>query len=169
MPVAKALYLDPFAPVLYNSPSLNVTIEQQEYIKDILRKACSDSRFVEKAYAAIVVVLTQGNTKLPTVSMLNPSTVTIGSPYFDIHVHGSNFTDTSKILFNGLEEPTTFVSSSELTTGVNMPLWTAPATVPVSVQNVNGSMSAPLMFEFLPSSPEVFAAKTPNATVVVKK
>lgn len=169
MPVAKALYLDPFAPVLFNSPPLNVTIEQQEYIKDILRKACSDSRFVEKSYRAIMAVLTVGNTKVPAVTMLNPSTVKIGDPAFDIHVHGSGFTPESKILFNGLEEPTTFISATELTTGVNMPLWQAPATVPVAVQNVNGTTSTSMMFEFTAASPEVFAAKTPNATVVVKK
>ena len=169
MPVVKSLYLDPFAPVLFNSPPLNVTIEQQEYIKDILRKACSDSRFVEKAYMAIVGVLTMGNVEPPVVTSLSPSSATIGDAPFDVHVHGSGFDLNSKILFNGIEEPTTMVSQGELTTGVNMPLWTAPAVVPVSVINSNGIVSQSQNFTFNASSPEVFAAKTPNATVVVKK
>jgi hypothetical protein len=148
MPVVKALYLDPFAPVLFNSPPVDVTIEQQEYIKDILRKCCSDSRFQEKAYMAIIAVLTLGNTEPPVVTSLSPNNAVIGSPAFDIHVIGSGFDEYSRILFNGLEEPTTMVSDTELTTGINMPLWTAPAVVPVSVRNSNGIVSQSQNFEF---------------------
>ena len=107
MPTLRALYQDPFAPILFSSEKLEVSLEQQEYIKLILNKACSDTRFAEKAYASILIVLTQGGVKPPVVTSLNPSSVKIGEPAFDIHVIGSNFTDSSKILFNGYEEPTT--------------------------------------------------------------
>jgi len=52
-----ALYIDPFAPALKNSPSLDPSIEQLQYIEAILKKACSDSRFVQKAYDSIILVL----------------------------------------------------------------------------------------------------------------
>jgi len=161
MSVVKALYLDPFAPVLFNSPPLHVTIEQQEYIKDILRKCCSDSRFQEKSYMAIMAVLTLGNTEPPIIDSLNPSNATIGEPAFDIHIMGSGFDQYSTILFNGIEEPTTLVSENEVTTGINMPLWTAPAIVPVSVRSSNGIVSQSQNFEFIESP-----AGTRNTTVL---
>jgi hypothetical protein len=167
MPVAKALYMDPFAPVLFNSPPLNITIEQQEYIKDILRKACSDSRFVEKSYRAIMAVLTLGNTEPPIITSLSPNSATIGEPAFDIHVHGSGFDQNSRILFNQIEEPTTMVSPNELTTGINMPLWTAPATVPVSVMNSNGLASQAQNFTF--NNPAARSSTEQNRQTTVVK
>ena len=169
MPTLRALYQDPFYPVLFNSPPLEVSLEQKEYIKLILNKACSDTRFAEKAYASIVLVLTQGNAVPPVVTSLNPSSVKIGEPAFDIHVVGTGFTESSKILFNGLEEPTTFNSPTDVSTGVNMPLWGAPAVVPVTVVNQDGVSSPSMNFTFLPADPEVFAAKGQSGTVVVKK
>lgn len=140
---------DVFNPLLVSSQtqSLEVSIEQQDYIKQILDYACSDSRFAKKAYDAIWLVLTRGAMEPATVTSLNPSSVAIGAEPFDIHVMGTGFNQSSVILFNGLEEPTTHVSDTELTTGINMPLWTAPAVVPVSVVT-NGVASESQNFEF---------------------
>jgi hypothetical protein len=167
MSVIESRYLDPFAPVLFSSPPLTVTIEQQEYIKDILRKACSDSRFAEKAYLAILGVLTMGNTEPPVITSLNPSSATIGDPAFDLHVIGSGFDQNSVIYFNGLEEPTTLNSPTDVSTGINMPLWTAPAVVPVSVRNSNGIVSQSQNFEFIDSvTRQTTVVKTPNFTAI---
>lgn len=137
---------DPWNPVLKNSPSLHTTTEQEMYIREILNLSCSDSAFARKAYDAIQYVLT-GLLVAPILSSLNPATVVLGSESFDIHVIGTGFTPDSVIVFNGFDEPTTFVSDTELTTGVNMPLWQAPAVVPVSVRNGN-LVSESLNFEF---------------------
>ena len=141
------VYKDPFHPVLKNSPSLNLTGEQDLYIRDILKICCADSRFAEKAYLAIGLVLTAGTIEVPTVGSLVPSTVVLGEPSFDIHVIGTGFTPYSKIVFNGFDEPTTYISDTELTTGVNMPLWQAPVVVPVSVRT-GEQYSEPVDFEF---------------------
>jgi hypothetical protein len=138
---------EPFSPVLLASVPLPVTSEQINYIREILDVACSDSRFADKAYDAIRFVLTGQTTVPPVVTSLNPATVVIGSPAFDIHVMGTGFTPASVIMFAGLEEPTVFVSETELTTGVNMPLWTNPADVPVAVLN-GGVLSDPMTFSF---------------------
>ena len=53
MPLGK----DPYNPVLREERPLDVSLEQKEYIQDILNVACSDSRFAQKAYAAIMRVL----------------------------------------------------------------------------------------------------------------
>ena len=152
--VLAPVYRDPFHPVLKNSPSLNLTGEQDLYIRDILKICCADSRFAEKAYLAIGLVLTAGTIEVPTVGSLVPSTVVLGEPSFDIHVIGTGFTPYSKIVFNGFDEPTTYISDTELATGVNMPLWQAPVVVPVSVRT-GEQYSEPVDFEFLPVVPLV--------------
>lgn len=83
----------------------------------------------------------------PTVTGVVPATVAIGAPNFTVHVHGTNFTPDAVIVWNGYDEPTTVVSPTELTTGVNMAVWLTPATVPVSVR-AGGVESASVPFTF---------------------
>jgi hypothetical protein len=83
----------------------------------------------------------------PTVTSLVPATVALGAPNFTVHVHGTNFTPDAVIVFNGQDEPTTVVSPTEVTTGVNMAVWLAPATVPVSVR-AGGIESGAATFTF---------------------
>ena len=141
-------YPDPFNAVMLTSTPLAVTAEQAGYIKKVLDKACSDSRFAEKAYLAIWKILTSGSVVPPVVTSLNPNTAVLGSPSFDVHVMGSGFTAESIIMFAGQPEPTTFVSSTELTTGVNMDVWLGPDSVPVAVET-DGVASDPVMFNSL--------------------
>src|SRR5215470_16391597 len=54
----------------------------------------------------------------PTLSSLEPETAEVGSADLELHVKGSRFTDKSVIVFNGGEEPTTFVSAGEVTTTI---------------------------------------------------
>jgi len=139
---------DPWNPVLKaGTPSLQTTTEQESYIREILDICCSDSLFAKKAYLAIQYILTGAAPVAPVVSSLNPATAVIGDPSFDIHVIGTGFDATSVITFNGLDEPTLLVSETELSTGVNMSLWVAPATVPVAVRN-GDLVSEPVNFEF---------------------
>ena len=84
----------------------------------------------------------------PTVTTLTPATVVLGDPSFTLHVVGTDFVDGAVITFAGLDEPTTFVSATELTTGVNMSVWTGPDAVPVAVRNPDGAESAALSFTF---------------------
>src|SRR5262245_54140968 len=105
---------DSFAPVLLNSKTLEVSLEQDELIQEILETACSDSRFAQKAYTAIRLVLTAGQAKIPTVSNVNPSTAVAGSGPVSISVIGTNFDSGSKVLVAGSEASTTFVSATQL-------------------------------------------------------
>jgi hypothetical protein len=139
---------DPFNAVLFNSPPLTVSLEQQELVKKVLERACADSRFADKAYLAISLILKGNNIRPATVTSLTPNSAELGDPSFTLHVHGANYDTTSKIIFNGFEEPTTFVSATELTTGVDMSVWAAPAVLPVAVVK-NGVMSEPMMFTFV--------------------
>lgn len=137
-----------FTPVLLSSPPLEITLEQKEYIYNILSVSCSDSKFADKAYQAVMHVLTAGPAPVPVVSSLSPSSAVLGSPSFDLHVLGSQFSPTSVIVFAGHDEPTFFVSDGELTTGVDMSVWNGPDALPVCVRNADGVTSDPLLFTF---------------------
>lgn len=139
---------EPFDAKLMTTNVLNVNEEQWDYIKDILNVSCSDSRFAQKAFIAIMRVLTGESMSSPVVVSLSPSTVVLGSPSFDVHVIGTGFNPDSVIVFNGHDEPTTFVSATDLSTGVNMPLWQAPAVVPIAVRNPSGTLSNSENFTF---------------------
>jgi len=143
MPVI--LHPDPMSASLLTSEPLVVSLEQQNYIKEILDICCSDSKFAEKAYYAIWRVLTGGSIVPPVVTSINPSTAALGSPSFTLHVMGTGFTSTSVIMWNGSEEPTIFVSASELTTEVDMSTAAVAIDIPVAVVT-DGVMSDVVTF-----------------------
>lgn len=158
MPAVRSLYQDPFAPILLSSPPLNVTDEQKRFVRKVLDTACSDSRFSQKAYDAIQLILTGGSVVSPVITSLSPNNVVLGSPSFTLHVRGNGFKAGSIIMFNGSEEVTTRVSDTELTTIVNMATALNPVVVPIAVVSTEGVISNTMSFEFLPSASGVFAA-----------
>jgi len=127
----------------------------------ILDLCCSDSRFAEKAYAAILLVLAGGADPLPPevilpnpiITSLVPNTATVGGADFTLQVLGTGFTSTSVIYINGVAaSPTTFVSETELSTPVDMGLVLNPVVAPITV--VDGSVtSAALDFTVVAAPP----------------
>jgi hypothetical protein len=57
MSFEKPVYDDPFRPKLLGSPSFQCTEEQAFNIREVLDYSCSDSRFSQKAFAAIMNIL----------------------------------------------------------------------------------------------------------------
>jgi hypothetical protein len=84
----------------------------------------------------------------PVVTALVPDTAVLGSPSFTLHITGSGFDAASVIVFAGQDEPTTLVSPTEVTTGVNMAVWAGPDALPVLVRNGDGQTSEALTFTF---------------------
>jgi hypothetical protein len=85
----------------------------------------------------------------PVVTALAPDMAVLGQASFTLHVLGTGFDAGSVIVFNGYDEPTTVVSPTEVTTGVNMAVWTAPSLpLPVVVRNADGQVSESLPFTF---------------------
>jgi len=94
----------------------------------------------------------------PVLNSLQPSTAVLGTPSFTLRVLGDNFDPASQIIWNGSAEPTTFVSKSELTTGVNMDTAIHAVPIPITVTSGFGVVSNELIFNFLPAvEPEVEA------------
>jgi hypothetical protein len=80
------------------------------------------------------------------VTALVPATAALGAPDFTLHVQGTGFQQGSVILWNGTPEATTFVSATELTTGVNMATAIVPGDIPVGVRSLVGRDSNTLPF-----------------------
>jgi len=89
--------------------------------------------------------------KPPTIELLEPDTAVCGEGDLELVVSGENFTEVTKIVFNGHDEPTKFRSSTEITTGVKPSIFAVAATCPVGVRT--GSMkSNTLDFTFTESA-----------------
>jgi len=83
----------------------------------------------------------------PTISALEPPSAALGDPSFTLHIKGGLFTPGSVIVWNGSDEPTTFVSWTEVTTQVNMATAEVAMAIPVAVRGANGLTGAPVMFD----------------------
>jgi hypothetical protein len=75
------------------------------------------------------------NNPLPAVTTLSPATVTAGSAAFTLTINGSNFVAGSIVRFNGSDQPTTFVSNTQLTVNVPASFIAGAGTLPITVFN----------------------------------
>jgi hypothetical protein len=104
----------------------------------------------------------------PDLESLDPDEADAGDATdIVMHVHGTGFTEQSVIYFNGLAEPTTFVSETEVTTGVKPSLFVVPAVCPVTVRNGEHESDA-LEFEFLDPEDPPAARETKRSTRTTK-
>jgi hypothetical protein len=94
-------------------------------------------------------VLAAAGLVAPVVTALVPPSAVLGSANFTLHVQGTNFTPGARILWNGAPEPTTFVSPTELTTGVNMATAQVAMPIPVSVEIPDVLVTNALTFTLL--------------------
>jgi hypothetical protein len=88
----------------------------------------------------------------PTLDSLNPDSAVAGDAAdITLSCIGTGFTADTIIMFNGLPEPTTLVSDTEVTTGVKPSLFVVPAVCPVELHtNMNVTASLDFTFEEAP-------------------
>lgn len=93
----------------------------------------------------------------PVLTALDPSAALLGSPDFTLRVLGTGFVVGDAIEWNGGIEPTTFVSDTELTTGVNMATAQVVMPIPIVVVTPDGLRSNELTFDLggVPPADEV--------------
>ena len=113
-----------------------------------LRNANGDTLWTGSNVATIEALDEQS---APVLIAIEPSTIALGSPDDVLHCYGSGFVEGAVIMWNGAAEPTTRVSSRELTTGINMATAAVAMTLPVSVRNPDGGDSVALAFTFAPA------------------
>ena len=71
----------------------------------------------------------------PTITGLNPSTATVGSPAFTLTVTGTNFVSGSMVRWNGANRPTTLDNSTQLTAAIPATDIATAGTASVAVFN----------------------------------
>jgi hypothetical protein len=77
----------------------------------------------------------------PQLTALEPSSASITAADFEGHVRGTGFTEGTVIIWNGAEEPTRFVDSTDVWTMVVPSVVTAPTVLDVYVRNADGQVS----------------------------
>jgi hypothetical protein len=82
----------------------------------------------------------------PQITALEPASASITDPDFEGHIRGLNFTEDSVIIWNGQEEPTRFVDSTDIWTTVVPSVVTAPTVLDVYVRNGDGQVSGIVPF-----------------------
>jgi IPT/TIG domain-containing protein len=82
-----------------------------------------------------------------TFTSMNPDTLAMSDADTEVSFIGSGFTEGSKIIWNGSEEPTNFVSDTELTTIVRPSTVSFPLAVPVAIRT-GDFLTPPLNFTF---------------------
>jgi|SRR6185295_11861216 len=133
---------DPFSPILFESKSLNVSLEQLNIIREILDISSSDSKFAEKAYRAILLVLSGGTDVLvPEITNLSPSSITLPAGLINLIVNGNEFDSTCIIYINGNQVLTQFNSANELETPIDLTGVLLPTSYSVAVINSNSLIS----------------------------
>jgi len=143
---------DPMMPVLQNSEVLKLSAEQVSLIKMVVDKASSDTNYAKRAFDSIIYILTHGKDAIPEVTSLTPASAKLGEPSFILSVKGKNFTPGSVIVWNSGVEPTTHVSDTELTTGVDMSTAQVAMQIPVQVQDERGVISNSMIFNLTPAA-----------------
>jgi hypothetical protein len=88
----------------------------------------------------------------PVLHALVPNQAFVGDPDLTLKVMGEGFTDKSVIVWNNADEPTTFVSETQLETGVKPSTAWGPITIEVYVRTglaKTGTSTRKLYFSFL--------------------
>jgi hypothetical protein len=98
----------------------------------------------------------------PVLTSLDPATAALGDPDFTLRVHGTGFAAGAVIVWNGAPEPTTVVSPTEVTTGVDMSTAEVALPIPVLVQNSDGAPSNVLTFALTDGPPSGRTPRTPR-------
>jgi hypothetical protein len=75
------------------------------------------------------------NNSVPTITSINPDNATEGDPGFVMIITGTNFIPTSIVTVNGVQIPTTYISSTQLNSQVPLSVNANAGTFPVTVTN----------------------------------
>lgn len=142
--MTEVIHPDPFNPVLVTPNPLSVTDEQRDNIRNIVKISCADSRFAQKAYIGIMRTITS-ETLVPTIESLTPDNGVAGGEPVEVTVTGTNFDSGSVVQQAGVDAPTTYVSSTELTVSIALS-GAAAGFLAITVHNSAGYVSNTVNF-----------------------
>ena len=128
----------------------DAVLEGAQITPAVWRAAAADGLALVEVHRAYCAITGTGppEPEAPVLTALEPANVTLGSPSFTVQVRGTGFTPASVIVWNGSDEATTYVSATEVTTGINMATAEVPVSVPVEVRT-GEEISNTLAFTFI--------------------
>jgi hypothetical protein len=86
-----------------------------------------------------------GMTAASRISALSPTNTGVGAPSFTLTVNGGGFSANSMVFFNGVAQPTAFVSAAQITAMISASEVATSGTVPVYVRvSSGGGMYGPV-------------------------
>jgi hypothetical protein len=108
------------------------------YSDTLAIEACEDSACQQQiagspAKITVSYVVSEGPGTAPKLSSLGPAAVMSGGSSFQLVVTGSNFDGQSIVQWNGVQQPTTFISSTLLSASISTVDIAASGKVPVTV------------------------------------
>lgn len=119
--------------------------------------------------ALVLFALASGSRLLaqaPTLTVINPSSATTGSPAFTLNLTGTNFNPASQVQWNGSARPTAFLSGTQLTAAIPASDVVAAGVAQITVFNpTSGLTSNPLPFTINPGPPPPPPPPPPLATL----
>ncbi|HEV8130149.1 MAG TPA: IPT/TIG domain-containing protein, partial [Acidobacteriota bacterium] len=94
------------------------------------------------------------NNPVPTLTNISPTSARAGDPALTVTLIGTNFVNTSVVLWDGVAKPTTFVSATQLTASIAASDLAADNTVAVAVSNPTpgGGISGAKTFYIAPKT-----------------
>jgi hypothetical protein len=94
----------------------------------------------------------------PTITNLNPGSIPSGSTAFTLTIDGEEFVEGAKVMWNGIEQATTFISSNQLEVEISAGELTLERSVSVSVFNPGpgGGNSNVMTFTILPAGRVIY-------------
>jgi len=101
----------------------------------------------------------------PTLVSIAPATAVVGGAPLTMTCTGTKFDSWTVIVFNGGDEPTTFIDATHVSTVVHPATASGAGTVPVTVRNGNES-SAPRDFTFTVAGVQAEGGYDPGAYTV---
>ena len=90
----------------------------------------------------------QTDNPVPSLTSIDPSSITAGGPDFTLTLNGDNFVPTSIVSFNNQQYPATFINKDQIQATIPSSALTRPGNYPVKVINPppGGGETSPLTF-----------------------
>ena len=100
---------------------------------------------------------------VPILSSLSPASAVAGSSGFTLSVNGSNFSSSTRVLWNGQAVPTVFVNAQQLTATISASLIATAGAVSVMALNADSGRSNQLQFAVNNAPPQITSISPDNA------
>jgi hypothetical protein len=135
-----------------NSSSLSASVPANLVVVGSLPVYVHDTSTNVSSVALNVTVSTPG-----TLTSISPTSVAAGSPAFTLTLFGSGFNSGAVVSFGGLNIPSTFVNSGELSALI-------PASAVASSQTINVSAAGSNTLPFVVGAPNLTVGCNPSST-----